>query len=93
MNLQTKDQAQFNRLLQEKVSELETTEAALRASQERYELAIQASRDGLWDWTPATDEVYYSPRFKEILGCQDHEMPAEFGHLSHDCIQLTTIGC
>ncbi len=78
MDSQTADLAHLNELVQEKVSELETTEAALQESQERYELAMQASRDGLWDWRIATSEVYYSPRFKEMLGCTDDEMPGRF---------------
>ncbi|MGB7087431.1 MAG: PAS domain-containing protein [Phormidesmis sp.] len=78
MNSQTAELTKLNELLQEKLSKLEKTEAALRDIQERYRLAMEASRDGLWDWTIATSEVYYSPRFKEILGCEDPEILPEF---------------
>jgi len=51
--------------------------AALAASEERFELAVSGAMAGLWDWNPQTDEMYFSPLFKRIMGYDDNEFPNE----------------
>ncbi|MEW6648003.1 MAG: PAS domain S-box protein [Pseudomonadota bacterium] len=55
-------------------SERLAIEARLAASEEQLALALQGSSDGLWDWNVATGKVYYSSRWKSMLGCRDDEI-------------------
>ncbi len=49
-------------------------DVALRASEERYSLAISGARDGLWDWDLTTGKIYFAPRFADMLGVQPGEL-------------------
>ena len=49
-------------------------EKAQRESEERLELAFRAAQDGIWDWNIETGEVYYSSRYKSMLGYSDEEI-------------------
>ncbi len=53
-------------------------EQKLKESEERFTLAMQASNDGLFDWNLETNEIYYSPAWKKMLGYEDHELPNDF---------------
>ncbi len=53
---------------------------ALRISQERFQFAMNASQEGLWDWNLKTNEVYFSPGYSEMLGYQQDEFKST--HLS-----------
>lgn len=67
------------------ITELKQTEKELIAakekaeeSEERFELAMKASNDGLFDWNLETNEIYYSPAWKKMLGYEDDELPNDF---------------
>ncbi|MBB5020867.1 sensor histidine kinase [Desulfurispira natronophila] len=42
---------------------------------ERYEQMLYSAGDGLWEWDFTTNQIFMSPRFKEIAGYEEHELP------------------
>lgn len=65
----------INARLQEEIGNHRRTERALRASEERYALVVNGTSDGIWDWDLVTGAAYFSPRWKAIVGHEDHELP------------------
>jgi PAS domain S-box-containing protein len=56
------------------VTERKRSEALLRQSEERLTLAFAGAQEGVWDWNLDTGAVYYSARWKEMLGYADDEI-------------------
>ncbi|MGA1263039.1 MAG: diguanylate cyclase [Prochlorothrix sp.] len=57
------------------ITEQSHSSKALKAAKEQFELVVRASQDGFWDWNLVSNEIYYSPRWKEMLGYADDELP------------------
>ncbi len=58
----------------------------LQEDEERYYLVAQGSHDGLWDWDLQSDRIYFSPRWKLMLGYADGEIgwdPSEWLNRIH----------
>ena len=53
------------------VTERQRVQEELRRSHERYDIAVRQA--GLWDWDLTSNNVYYSPRFHELLGYDESE--------------------
>jgi diguanylate cyclase (GGDEF)-like protein/PAS domain S-box-containing protein len=46
----------------------------VRVSEERYALAAEAAQGAVWDWSIDTGHVYYSSRWKALIGHRDNEV-------------------
>ena len=56
------------------ISDRIAKQTQLRQSEERWQLALKGNNDGIWDWDIAAGEIFYSARWKEILGYGEHEI-------------------
>ena len=65
---------------------------SIRSSEERYVLAAGAANDGLWDWDLSTDGIYFSPRWKAMLGHDENSVgtdPSEwFSRVHPDDVEM-----
>ena len=61
------------------IRSLEKANAILAQKEERWQLALQGNKDGIWDWDVATDSMFHSDRYRELFGFEPGEEPA-----SHD---------
>ena len=72
--------------VEERTAELAKTNEALRVSEERYELAVRGAGVGIWDWDVRSGKVYFSPRWRMLLGYGENEIGAnieEYTSLIH----------
>jgi PAS domain S-box-containing protein len=53
-------------------------ELELEDAKMRFDYAMQATNDGLYDWNLLTNEIYYSPNWKKMVGYAEDELPNDF---------------
>lgn len=85
---------QLRSMVEEQTRDLAAANRDLTESEARYALAAQGANDGLWDWNMDTGRVFFSPRWKALVGLEaDAPVPAAlegFLGLAHadDVVQL-----
>lgn len=57
------------------ITDVKKKEEEHRKTQERYNLAITAIKDGIWDWDMVVDDIFLSKAFLEIIGYTKEEIP------------------
>ncbi len=55
--------------------ERKKAEEELRTSEKRFQYAMEASSDGIFDWNLKTGEIYFSPGYFAMLGYEPNELP------------------
>lgn len=67
----------LTRMVRRKTANLENYSQEISLSEERFRLAMDASRDGLWDWDILTGGLYFSPGYFRMLGYEPFELSHE----------------
>ncbi|MBN1924359.1 MAG: PAS domain S-box protein [Prolixibacteraceae bacterium] len=60
------------------ISPQKETQIELTAHIERWKTALEAGSIGVWDWDIITNEIYFSPVWKKIIGYENNEIPNQF---------------
>jgi len=65
------------------IGERKQAEEALRQSEQHLKLAVQGSKDGMWDWPDITkEEEWWSPHWYKLLGYEDGELEANISNFN-----------
>lgn len=73
----TETLAVANARLEREINERKRVEASLRSSEERLRLAFNAVNDALWDWDLEADQLYFSPRWWEMIGREPADLKTD----------------
>ena len=76
LNLEAQNQSLLTEIarLNRENQALQTMQSALAESEARWQLVLQGTNDGIWDWNIATGYLFMSDRWKAMLGYCDEEL-------------------
>ena len=81
------------------ITERKRADDSLRDSQARLAIAMEGTNEGLWDWNIPTNQVYFSSRWKRMIGYEDHEVSNDFAEFEsrlhpedHDLVMASMAG-
>ncbi len=60
------------------ITDRKQAEQALKKSEERWQLVLKGTNDGIWDLNFKTQEIFISARCKEMLGYEDYEIGCSY---------------
>ncbi|WP_167605173.1 sensor histidine kinase [Maribellus sediminis] len=60
------------------ITEKKRMELMLKDSEQRWQFSVDGSNLGLWDWDIPSGKVFFSRRWKSMLGYEDHEIAGDF---------------
>lgn len=69
-----KPQAEASYRYKEGIPDDEVAEQLLAESEARWQFALEGAGDGVWDWKAETNQTYYSPQWKAMLGYAEDEI-------------------
>lgn len=64
-----------NQEIKQEAASIKARNKLNKLHRERMELAFMGTNEGVWDWNIVDDSVYFSPRWKEMIGYSDDELP------------------
>ncbi|MGE9292561.1 MAG: PAS domain-containing protein, partial [Puniceicoccales bacterium] len=64
------------------ITERVEADKAIKESQERWDLALEGSRDGVWDWNLLTNEVFFSANWAHMFGFERDDISNRFDELT-----------
>jgi PAS domain S-box-containing protein len=67
------DLVEIVELLNAQINQRKQSEIELKASQELWKFALEGAGDGVWDYDFQTRKIFFSKRYKEMLGYDEHE--------------------